>query len=128
MYIDTDLPNNKQKQILENSKASVILSDNEDEILEWQTTAHITLLGLYKLKIFQKSQQTKPVSLSLPLEWSIAYLVYTSGSTGAPKIVRVPHSCIIPNILDLRYLLTSYMMMLLSPSDEINSSLEIVST
>lgn len=128
MYIDTDLPNNKQKQILENSKASVILSDNEDEILEWQTTAHITLLGLYKLKIFQKSQQTKPVSLSLPLEWSMAYLVYTSGSTGAPKIVRVPNSCIIPNILDLRYLLTSDKIMLLSRSQEINSSLEIVST
>ncbi|KZC11726.1 Acyl-CoA synthetase family member 4, partial [Dufourea novaeangliae] len=31
-----------------------------------------------------------------------AYAICTSGSTGAPKVVKVMHACIIPNILDLK--------------------------
>ncbi|XP_030836045.1 beta-alanine-activating enzyme-like [Strongylocentrotus purpuratus] len=37
---------------------------------------------------------------------SLAYALHTSGTTGRPKIVRVPHSCIVPNILDLRVIFT----------------------
>uniref|UniRef100_A0A8C5WT52 AMP-dependent synthetase/ligase domain-containing protein n=1 Tax=Laticauda laticaudata TaxID=8630 RepID=A0A8C5WT52_LATLA len=33
---------------------------------------------------------------------SLAYVLHTSGTTGLPKIVRVPHKCIVPNILHLR--------------------------
>uniref|UniRef100_A0A2D4PRU7 AMP-dependent synthetase/ligase domain-containing protein n=1 Tax=Micrurus surinamensis TaxID=129470 RepID=A0A2D4PRU7_MICSU len=33
---------------------------------------------------------------------ALAYVLYTSGTTGLPKIVRVPHKCIVPNILHLR--------------------------
>ncbi|XP_053113285.1 beta-alanine-activating enzyme isoform X2 [Hemicordylus capensis] len=32
----------------------------------------------------------------------LAYVLHTSGTTGTPKIVRVPHKCIVPNILHLR--------------------------
>ncbi|XP_046905585.1 beta-alanine-activating enzyme isoform X3 [Hypomesus transpacificus] len=31
----------------------------------------------------------------------LAYVLHTSGTTGLPKIVRVPHKCIVPNILHL---------------------------
>lgn len=31
-----------------------------------------------------------------------AYVLHTSGTTGPPKTVRVPHECILPNILHLR--------------------------
>uniref|UniRef100_A0A3Q4AV41 Uncharacterized protein n=1 Tax=Mola mola TaxID=94237 RepID=A0A3Q4AV41_MOLML len=34
----------------------------------------------------------------------LAYVLHTSGTTGAPKIVRVPHRCILPNIRHLRSL------------------------
>lgn len=34
---------------------------------------------------------------------NIAYALTTSGTTGSPKIVKVPHSCIVSNVLDLRY-------------------------
>ncbi|KAF7667690.1 hypothetical protein LDENG_00052830 [Lucifuga dentata] len=34
----------------------------------------------------------------------LAYVLHTSGTTGLPKIVRVPHKCIVPNILHLRSL------------------------
>uniref|UniRef100_A0A3B4X5G9 Aminoadipate-semialdehyde dehydrogenase n=1 Tax=Seriola lalandi dorsalis TaxID=1841481 RepID=A0A3B4X5G9_SERLL len=36
--------------------------------------------------------------------WDLAYVLHTSGTTGLPKIVRVPHKCILPNILHLRSL------------------------
>ncbi|XP_064481492.1 beta-alanine-activating enzyme-like isoform X2 [Ornithodoros turicata] len=35
----------------------------------------------------------------------IAYVMKTSGTTGRPKVVRVPHECILPNINHLRELL-----------------------
>ncbi|XP_032670188.1 beta-alanine-activating enzyme [Odontomachus brunneus] len=34
-----------------------------------------------------------------------AYAIATSGSTGLPKIVKIPHSCIVPNIIDLKRIL-----------------------
>lgn len=37
----------------------------------------------------------------------LAYVLHTSGTTGLPKIVRVPHMCILPNILHLRSALTA---------------------
>ena len=33
---------------------------------------------------------------------NLAYVLHTSGTTGFPKTVRVPHKCILPNILHLR--------------------------
>lgn len=36
---------------------------------------------------------------------NLAYVLHTSGTTGLPKIVRVPHKCILPNILHLRSVL-----------------------
>lgn len=32
----------------------------------------------------------------------LAYVLHTSGTTGRPKIVKVPHKCIVPNIVHLR--------------------------
>lgn len=32
----------------------------------------------------------------------IAYCITTSGTTGTPKVVRVPYSCISPNVADFR--------------------------
>lgn len=35
-------------------------------------------------------------------EGCLAYVLHTSGTTGTPKIVRVPHACILPNIQHFR--------------------------
>lgn len=32
----------------------------------------------------------------------LAYVIQTSGTTGEPKIIQMPHQCIVPNILDLK--------------------------
>ncbi|NXI53534.1 ACSF4 enzyme, partial [Chloroceryle aenea] len=37
-------------------------------------------------------------------KYSLAYVLHTSGTTGIPKIVRVPHRCIMPNIQHLKSL------------------------
>lgn len=42
----------------------------------------------------------------------LAYVLHTSGTTGVPKIVRVPHKCILPNILHLRLVFLSLLLTL----------------
>ncbi|XP_018311567.1 acyl-CoA synthetase family member 4 [Mycetomoellerius zeteki] len=37
--------------------------------------------------------------------YHFAYAIATSGSTGTPKVVKVSHSCILPNIVDLKKIL-----------------------
>lgn len=37
--------------------------------------------------------------------YHFAYAIATSGSTGIPKVVKVPHSCILPNIINLKKIL-----------------------
>lgn len=41
----------------------------------------------------------KPLTLLEPL---MAYVMFTSGTTGEPKVVRVPHQCALQNVLHLR--------------------------
>ena len=36
----------------------------------------------------------------------ISYIVQSSGTTGEPKVIFVPGSCVLPNVLDLRYINT----------------------
>ncbi|NP_001410730.1 beta-alanine-activating enzyme [Danio rerio] len=66
-------------------------------------------LTLIKIKSEQKensqandapfsSAVTKNIQQGEPL----AYILHTSGTTGLPKIVKVPHRCIVPNIIHLR--------------------------
>lgn len=40
--------------------------------------------------------------LDVQLENCLAYVLHTSGTTGVPKLVRVPHACIVPNIQHFR--------------------------
>lgn len=43
----------------------------------------------------------------------LAYVLHTSGTTGLPKIVRVPHKCILPNILHLRWVFGHFLLICL---------------
>ncbi|XP_068453872.1 beta-alanine-activating enzyme-like [Clinocottus analis] len=58
----------------------------------------------------EPGRQPEPVSAATRQPWGqrrpdgLVYVLHTSGTTGFPKIVRVPHKCILPNILHLRSL------------------------
>ncbi|XP_022247333.1 acyl-CoA synthetase family member 4-like isoform X2 [Limulus polyphemus] len=73
------------------------------------------LIFLRIRNIFKDKESSGPDELStslnndcqndhLTLKLKLAYLIQTSGTTGIPKVVKVPHSCIVPNILHLRSL------------------------
>ncbi|XP_053920664.1 beta-alanine-activating enzyme isoform X2 [Cuculus canorus] len=51
-----------------------------------------------------KLKTSKGGSMDVGQKYSLAYILHTSGTTGIPKIVRVPHKCIVPNIEHLRSL------------------------
>ncbi len=104
MYLDSEFPTLRQQELLKTSKVSVIISDSEDAMSGWKLAANIILSSMHKLYIYHENNTSHEMVPSSPPECKIAYVIHTSGSTGTPKAVRVPHSCILPNILDLRYL------------------------
>lgn len=62
------------------------------------------LLRKLQFSLFRITRSDKCV-----IEWdkSLAYVMQTSGTTGEPKAVFVPHSCIVPNVLHLRFVILS---------------------
>ena len=63
-------------------------------------------LTLIHIKLLQTGAQTADgagaAAAGLEEHRDLAYVLHTSGTTGLPKIVRVPHKCILPNILHLK--------------------------
>jgi len=60
-------------------------------------------LNLLIVSIVTDELSTENVSTTHQLSADqLAYVITTSGTTGLPKIVRVPHQCIVPNITHLR--------------------------
>ncbi|KAK7097519.1 hypothetical protein V1264_004482 [Littorina saxatilis] len=71
-------------------------------LLKFQTTVlqstELQYLGFYLVRLQPLTggeEHVQHVS-------GLAYCITTSGTTGTPKIVRVPHSCIAPNVSDFR--------------------------
>ncbi|XP_076993055.1 beta-alanine-activating enzyme isoform X1 [Tamandua tetradactyla] len=50
------------------------------------------------------SEEKSEEYMDVRLKHCLAYVLHTSGTTGTPKIVRVPHACIVPNIQHFRVL------------------------
>ncbi|XP_066135430.1 beta-alanine-activating enzyme isoform X2 [Saccopteryx bilineata] len=50
------------------------------------------------------SEDKSEEHMDVRLKHCLAYVLHTSGTTGTPKIVRVPHACIVPNIQHFRIL------------------------
>lgn len=71
----------------------------------------LTLLQVTCRQNAEQKQEDKPtidekqyggtVNTSAEVKDFLAYVLHTSGTTGLPKIVRVPHKCILSNILHL---------------------------
>ncbi|XP_029110610.1 beta-alanine-activating enzyme isoform X1 [Scleropages formosus] len=77
---------------------------------EWQSE-DITLFRIHRGAAAQQpGHEGVPLSLlsaaqsHLAGQQGLAYVLHTSGTTGWPKTVRVPHECIVPNIIHIRSL------------------------
>jgi acyl-CoA synthetase len=55
-----------------------------------------------KTSINSESSNEENEHMDVRLKHCLAYVLHTSGTTGTPKIVRVPHACILPNIQHFR--------------------------
>ncbi|KAM8874194.1 beta-alanine-activating enzyme isoform 2-T2 [Spinachia spinachia] len=64
----------------------------------------VTLVRVELLPVAERPGPTAGCGASGAGLVDLAYVMHTSGTTGDPKIVRVPHKCILPNILHLRSL------------------------
>ena len=82
-----------------------MISDEESIPDGWKYQKNsLQLLNGYHFCLFIKADHSiVTLEPELNSHKKLAYVVFTSGTTGPSKLVKVPHSCIVPNILDLRY-------------------------
>ncbi|KAF6128450.1 aminoadipate-semialdehyde dehydrogenase [Phyllostomus discolor] len=79
-----------------NAEVSWMLNDNKEECEKEKMTNSMSS---------ENSSEGKSEELmDARLKHCLAYVLHTSGTTGIPKIVRVPHACIVPNIQHFRLL------------------------
>lgn len=79
-----------------------ISQDNPQVILEennYIKCHELTVFDGNKFFLCKHKENVEPQSSE---NYDIAYWMETSGSTGLPKIVKVPWTCILPNISALR--------------------------
>ncbi|XP_048832472.1 beta-alanine-activating enzyme isoform X2 [Brienomyrus brachyistius] len=124
MPIDLDAPSQQSVRIMEKCglEFSVIQSDlfqsfldvfsdsvSVDICSEWPSQG----LTLVRIQSYAKQQAKhgEAAEHSATSAWrcraglvGLAYVLHTSGTTGLPKAVKVPHQCIVPNITHLRSL------------------------
>lgn len=96
-YVDPLWSPNKQNDYLETLGTSYLIHSNHKPRISGGDQQFY--IDLHDFRIFvSQYQSAKTVrECSHPM----AYAMLTSGSTGQPKIVRVPHDSIVPNIIDI---------------------------
>jgi len=77
-----------------NVEGSLMLNDRKQKY-EKEKTADNTNSG-------NSNEEKSDEHLDVRLNHCLAYVLHTSGTTGIPKIVRVPHACIVLNIQHFR--------------------------
>ncbi|MFP2903082.1 non-ribosomal peptide synthetase, partial [Corallococcus sp. 4LFB] len=98
--LDTSYPSERLAFMLEDSRASLVLSHSalRDRL---PTGAH-RVLCLDEVQSEVDSRPSSPPACPLSSQ-GLAYVIYTSGSTGRPKGVSVPHQAVIRLVKDSNY-------------------------
>ena len=96
--IDPEYPKERIRYMLNDSQASVIISKPE---LFHKLPQERTLLNIEEIHSWQKRKRLLPFS-SHP--GSLAYVMYTSGSTGNPKGVMVEHRNVVRLVKNSNYI------------------------
>ena len=101
------LPSSRQKAQYICNTLNVLYIFSPEKNTQLDTVDNFMCHGkrLYFLRAKNFPPDSMDSSGSNKLYGTFAYAVTTSGSTGEPKIVRVTHNSIVPNILDLKRIL-----------------------
>lgn len=78
----------------ENIEENLVLSDGKEEYEKENG----------KTSLNPGSSSEEKEHMDARLKHCLAYVLHTSGTTGMPKVVRVPHACILPNVQHFRLL------------------------
>ncbi|NDJ21055.1 amino acid adenylation domain-containing protein [Nostoc sp. B(2019)] len=89
--LDPSYPQERLAFILEDTQASVLLTQTSFLKATPQHKAQVVCLDADWQKIAQQSQENLFSELTPD---NLAYVIYTSGSTGRPKGVQIPHSAL----------------------------------
>lgn len=91
--VDPRLPGRRIRQLVRESGATVVVAYRES-LPELTGLENLAIIDEPEFRTLLDQASAKPLDLgehSAPTPDSAAYLLYTSGSTGEPKGVRVPH-------------------------------------